>query len=133
MGGFQKFETPELHERDLAARKLELEHSAVVRRAEQDRLRLECDARLPVPQHPLDDVPGLGAFVLHRREKRASALFSFRPEILRKPLGRERKHRVGGGENGLRRAVVLCKRYRVRGRAEQRWKIKDVSHGGGTE
>ena len=54
--GFEKLEPAVLHERDVAAHELELEHVAVMRAAEQHGLALSATPLLARLEHALDDV-----------------------------------------------------------------------------
>jgi hypothetical protein len=72
MRGIEELQPAELDERNVAARQLDLQRAAVVRGAEQHRLRLKQRSRLALLQHPLADIIGLLRLVADRHELRLS-------------------------------------------------------------
>src|SRR3974390_517865 len=68
VGGFQKFQAAELPERDVAAGELDLKRAAVMRSAEQNRLRLQRNASFSVFKHHFCNIEGLIGFVAHVHE-----------------------------------------------------------------
>ena len=133
MRGFEKLEAAELHERDVAARELDFEQGAVMRRPEQHRLRLERDARFTVLEHRVRDVARLVGFVAHADEPRSLGGGALGSQLLGEALLRQFHHCIGGGENGLGRAVVAIERDDLGARIELAGKVEDVAHGRGTE
>ncbi len=131
--GLQKLETAEFHERDIAPRELDFEIGAVMGGTEQDRLRLERDARLPALQDPFDDVAGLRGIVGDIDEVRPLRGDALRPEILGETFGCEIDHRVGGGQDRLRRTIIAIERDDLGIRSEVAREIEDVSDGRRTE
>ena len=124
MRGVEKLQPAELHERDVAASELEFERGAVVGGAKQHRLRFR--ARRP-PRgwraRGRDEARLIG--VVGDGDERGSAPAGrVGPKVLGETLGRERDHRVGGGEDGAARAVVVLERHDARGRVEARGKSR---------
>ena len=105
--GFEELEPAILHERNLAARKLDLEQVAVAAGAEQHRLALEQDPGLAPLQHLQRDVLRLRGEVIGGDEPGHLAAASRREEMLAMLTRRFRHQRVGNVEHGLRRPVVL--------------------------
>ena len=68
--GFEKLQPAIFDEGDVAPRQLDLERPAVMRGAEEHRLRLEQVARLAVGEHAVDDVARLVALGRHGDELR---------------------------------------------------------------
>ena len=133
VGGLEEFEPAEFHERDVAARELDLERAAVVRGAKQHGLLLERDAGLAVLQDPLGDVARLVGLVAHGDQLRALGRGALGPQVLGEALGRELDDGVGGREDRLGRAVVALERDDLGGRLKCCGKVEDVAHGGGAE
>ena len=130
---FEKLQTAELDERNVATRQLELECGAVVRGAKEHRLALECDALLAVAQHLVGHPLRLRGIVAYRHERRFRGGGCVAPQQLAEALGGERDDAVGGVENGLRRTVVARERDDARGRREERGEVEDVAHLGGAK
>ncbi len=133
VGGFEELEAAELHERDVAARQLDLERRAVMRRAEQHGLRLERDAALAVLQHLCRDIARLLALVAHVDELRPFRRGAVRPEILGEALVGEIDHAVRRRQYRLRRAVVALERGDVGRRTEMAGEIENIAHRRGTK
>ena len=124
----------EFHEGNVAGDQLDLELRAVMRGAEQDRLRFEGLPGLAVFQNAGGDVARLVALVAHDDELRPLPPgLALAPQILGETLLRLADHRIGGGEHRLRRAVIAIERDDPRRRREAFGKIEDVAHGGGAE
>ena len=126
--GFQELQAAELHERDVAAGELDLERPAVMRGAEEHRLRLQRGARLPRRQHLGADVVGLRGLVGDGDEQRPRVRPPFGPELLGEALARLADHRVGGRQDGLGRAVVARERDDARPGLEPGGEVEDVAH-----
>ena len=133
MRGIEEFQAAELHERNVAARQLDLQRPAVMRGAEQHRLRLQRRAGLALLQHLLADVAGLPGFVAHGDQPRPFGRSALGPEILGEALAGLADHRIGGGEDRLGRAVVAVERDDLGRRRELRGEIEDVAHFGGAK
>ncbi len=133
MRGVEKLEAAELDERNVAPGQLEFERGAVVGGAEQHRLGFQRGARLAVGEHAGRDEARLIGLVrdCHERGRRAGRAVG--PEVLGVAFGRERDHRIGGGQDGLGRAVVAVERHDAGRRIEAFGKIENVAHGGGAE
>ena len=69
--GFEKLQSAELDEGNVAPGQLHFERAAVVRSAEQDRLRLEREPGLAARQHRLHHVARLVRLVAHADDLRA--------------------------------------------------------------
>ena len=106
----EEFEAAEFHERDVAPGQLQFERRAVVRGAEQHRLRFQRRARFPVRQHRGCDIARLVGLLGDGDERRRRALAPVGPKVLGEALGRERDHRIGGGQDRLGRAIVAIER-----------------------
>ena len=92
--GLEKLQPAELHERDVAARELELERRAVVRGAKQCRLALQRDAGLAVAQHLVGDPRGLRRLVGHRHQRGPLRRRRIAPQLLAETLRGERDHGI---------------------------------------
>ena len=68
---------------------------------------IQADAILALCEHMLGDALRLRGFVGHGDPSRARAVAANGREILGEAFGSEPDHRIGAGENGLCRAVVL--------------------------
>ena len=68
VGGLEKLQPAELHEGHVAPGEFDLQPHAVVGGAEQHRLGLELEPRLPPGQHLLDHAGGLVGLVAHRHQ-----------------------------------------------------------------
>ena len=110
MRSVEELQATELHERDVAPRQLELQRRAVVRGAEEDRLRLQTNSGLAVLQNLLDDEARLIGFVAHGDQLRAPCGGAFGPEVLGEALGGQIDHGVRGSKDWLRRAIVPIER-----------------------
>ncbi len=133
VGGVEKFQPAEFHERNVAAGQLDFERTAVVGGAEQHRLLLQECALLAIFQHAFDDVARLVGLVAHRDQLRLSRRGALGPEVLGEALLGEPDDAVGGGEDRLRRAVVAVERDDLRRRAELGREIQNVAHGRGAK
>ena len=71
VGGLEEFQAAEFHERDVAPRQLELERGAVMRGAEEHRLRLERHARLAILEQRVGDEARLVGLVADGDERAA--------------------------------------------------------------
>ena len=114
MRGFEVPQPAVLDERHPAARELQLEHVAVVRRAHQHGLGAQLRALLARLQHARADLLGLRRFVAHMDHARALAA----ARSARSRFGNAREAcaatRVGGVQHGLRGAVVALQRHDAR-------------------
>ena len=110
VGRLDELETAELDEGNVAAGQLDFQHGAVVRRAEQDRLLLERGAILAIAQHGLDDEVHLADVIGDRHQRRLGIGGAARAQVLREAFARQADDGIGGGEDGLRRAIVLLQR-----------------------
>jgi hypothetical protein len=70
---FEKLQPAELHERNVPARQFDLQPHAVMRSAEQHRLRLQLDAALAPREDLFDHEAGLIGVVAHRHQQRLRA------------------------------------------------------------
>ncbi len=131
--GFEKLEPAVFHEGNVAADELDLQRRAVGRGAEQHRLLLQGHARLAPRQHRLHDERRLLRLVAHAHQLRPFLRAALAPQRLGVALRGARDHAIGGGENGLRRAVVAFERNDVRRRIELLREIEDVAHGRAAE
>jgi hypothetical protein len=77
VGRLDEFEAAELHEGDVAAVQLDLQHGAVTRGAEQDRLLLERNAGLAVFENRGGDVIDLRRVIENRHQRRLAAARAF--------------------------------------------------------
>jgi hypothetical protein len=91
-----------------------------------------CDLSLSADFAPgedlVGDVGGLIDFVAHRDDLRLLRGGAFAPQVLAIALLGERDDFVGGGQDGLGRAVVAVERDDARRRVEVRGKVEDVAH-----
>ena len=126
MRGLEEFQPAELHEGDVAPGELDLQRRAVLRGAEQHCLRLQRDTGLASRQHRLDDERGLLGLVAHAHQLGPLARLALAPQRLGVALGSPGDHAVGGGEDGLGRAVVALQRDDARGRRELLGEVEDV-------
>ncbi len=90
----EKFQPAEFDERHVAPRQLQFERRAVMRGAEQHRLRFQRRARLAVFQHAGRDVARLIRLLAGRDQLRDRAGAAIGPEVLGPALGTEADHRV---------------------------------------
>ena len=88
MGGIEKFEPAELHERNVASREFDLERPAMRRGPKQHRLLLQQRAFLAVRQDAIDNVARLIGFVADGDELRFCGRGAVGPEILGEALAR---------------------------------------------
>src|SRR6202051_4837842 len=86
VGGVEKFQSAELHERDVPARQFDFKRTAVVRCPEQNRLLFEERARLAILQDAFDDEASLVGLVADGDELRFGSGRPLRPEVLGKTL-----------------------------------------------
>src|SRR6476469_1576100 len=128
MRGFEEFETAEFDERDIAARELEFERSAMVRCAKEYRLCLECDAGLALLQDFSGDIAGLIDFVAHVHQSRALGGSAVRPQVLREAFLCLLDHSIRGRKDRLCRAIVAVQCDDCGARGEMARKIEDVAH-----
>ena len=128
MRRFEELQPAELHERDVAASQFDLQPDAVLRGAEQHRLRLEPEPVLASRQHLFDDIARLIGVVAHRHQRRLLGGGALAPQVLRETLSRQTDDAVGRGEDSLRRAVVALQRHPPRRRVELRREVEDVAH-----
>ena len=106
-----ELEAAELDERDVAAGQLDLKHGAVVRGAEQHRLLLE-----RVPSSRLRSTLSTTKFTWPTSSATVTSAglasaTPMRAQVLGEPLARQTDDGVGGGQDRLRRAVVLLQRH----------------------
>ena len=125
---FEKFEAAELHERNVPPRQFDLDPQAVVRRAEQHRLRLQPDTALAPRKYLLDDESRLVRVVAHRHQKRLLRAGARAPQVLAEALARFADDAVRGIEYRRRGPVVARQCDAHRRRFEQRRKVEDVAH-----
>ena len=92
---------------DLAAHERVLEHPRLRVRPVEDRELRAGDALVHEPLDLPDDEPGLRVLVVKLPHLYGIALAEVGPEVLAHPAAVVADHRVGGIEDGLRRAVVL--------------------------
>ena len=116
--GFEELQAAEFDEGDVAAGQLDFERGAMAGGAEQHRLRLEALPGFAIGEDVLDDVARLRIVVGHVHQEGKIRRRAIRPEVLREALGGEFDDGVGGGEDRLRRAVVLFERDDVGLRGE---------------
>ena len=131
--GVEELQAAELHERDVAPGQFDLQRAAVARRPEQHRLLLQQRAGFAVLEDALDDAAGLVGLVAHRDKLRLGAGGPFGPEVLGEALLGQIDDAVGGGQDGLRRAVVAVERDDAGRRRELGREIEDVAHRGRPE
>ena len=131
--GIEKFQPAELYERDVAAGQFDFERTAVARCPEQHRLLLQERAGLAVLQDALDDAAGLVGLVAYGNELRLRGGRPLGPEVLGEAFPGKTDDAVGGGEDGLRRAIIAIQRDDAGGRRELVGKVQDVAHGRGAE
>ncbi len=115
MGAIEKLQSAEFDEGNVAAGKFHLQRSAVMRGAEKHGLLLELCAALAIFQHLVGNISRLIALVAHRYQPRALRALPLRAQVLRETLGGKVDHRIGGGQNRLRRAVIAIERDDVGG------------------
>ena len=84
--GFEKLQSAEFHERNVAPGQLHLERPAVMRGAEQHRLRLEREPGLAVLQNLLHHVARLIGLVAHADQMRPLGRFALGPQVLGEAL-----------------------------------------------
>jgi hypothetical protein len=130
MRGVEKFQPAKLHKRNVALGELDLQRSAVRRRAEEHGLLFEEWAFLAVFEDALDDVARLVGLVADRHKAGFCRRTALRPEVLGEPFPCQVDDAVGGGEDGLGRAVIAFERDDLGLRAELLGEIEDVAHGG---
>ena len=65
MCGFEKLKAAVFHERNIASRQFYLERTTVMGGAEQRRLPLQKNSRLPIFQHAIDHVARLIRLITH--------------------------------------------------------------------
>src|SRR6185437_7789434 len=123
--GFEKAQAPKLDEWNIAPRQLDFERPRVMRSAKQYGLRFERDAAFPVMQNSLDDEAHLRGFIGYARQKRPLGRGAIRTQVLGEPLGGKFDHRIGGGEDRPRRAVVMFESDHLGARAELAGKVED--------
>ena len=129
MRGIEKLEPAELHERDISPGQFDLQRATVMRCAEQYRLLLEHGPGLAALEHPLDNIAGLVGLIEHRYKLRPGGGSSLGPEVLGEAFTGELDDAVGGGKNGLRRAVVAIQRDDGGWRIELAGEVENVAHG----
>src|SRR5205823_5510917 len=118
---------------DIPPRQLDFEWSAMMRRAEQDRLLLQRRPPLPIFQDTLHDVARLIGFVAHADELRSCTGISVGPKVLGEALSCKADHAICSREDCLCRAIVALERNDLRRRAELCGEVEDVSDIRGTE
>ena len=99
-----------------------------MRGAEEHRLVLERHAAFAILQHPLHDVARLVGLVGGDHQRRSVAARALRPQLLGVAFFRQGDHRIGGGEDRLRRAIVARERHHRGRRAEGFGEVEDVAH-----
>ncbi len=132
MRGVEEFETAVFNEWDIPLRQLDFERSAMMRRAEQDRLLLQRRPALPIFQDTLHDVARLIGFVAHADEPRSYAGISVGPKVLGEALSCQTDHAICRREDCLGRAIVALQRYDLC-RAKLCGEVEDVADIRGTE
>src|SRR5262249_18378925 len=85
--GFEKFESAEFHERNVTARKLDLEACAVMRCPKENGLSLQNDSFFPSFENLFNDVAGLCRIVHNIDEERPFRRRAVQPEVFGKALG----------------------------------------------
>src|SRR5262249_50763928 len=105
-----------------------LEGAAVMRGAEQNGLRFECEPRLPVFQDLLDNVPCLIRFIAHADQLGPLGGAALRPKVLSKALFGEINHSVCRRQDRLRGTIILIKRNDFRRGAELTGEVENISH-----
>ena len=80
VGGVEEFQAAEFHERDVAARQLDLQRTAVMRRAEEHRLLFQRGADFAFRENCLAGIVGLRGFVADTDELRALGGLALRPQ-----------------------------------------------------
>ena len=96
----RNFRPAELHERNVAAGQFHLQRTGMVRGAEQDRLRLECEPVLAAFENFLDNVERLIGLIAHADQKRTLGGSSLRQQVLGEALRRQSDHCVGAARIG---------------------------------
>jgi hypothetical protein len=99
--GVEEFETAVFNEWDIPPRQLDFDRSAMMRRAEQDRLLLQRRPALPIFQDTLHDVARLIGFVAHADEPRSCAGISVGPKVLGEALSCQTDHAICRREDCL--------------------------------
>jgi hypothetical protein len=94
--GFEKLEAAYFTNGMLRPDELNLELGAVVGGAEQHRLRFQQRACFPGLEDLLSHVPSLSGLIGYRSQEQLLFRFSFRPQVLGEPLGRNADHAVAG-------------------------------------
>ncbi len=111
MRGFEELQSAVFHVRDVTAYEFELEAIAMVRPAKQDGLLFKLQTLFAILQNFRNNILGFRITILDRNVLRFAAIRTIRKEILPiLPLA-FRDQAVGTIEYGLRRAIVLFKRY----------------------
>ena len=102
-------------------------------RAKQDGLLFQRHAVFLVGEHALDHELGLGRIVLNRHKRGLFGGGSIGPNVLGEPFLGKRDHRVGGGKDWHRGAVIPVERDDRGGRIELVREIENVADCGGAE
>src|SRR5262245_41062132 len=96
-------------------------------RPEQNRLLPKGRAGLPGLKERAHDTGRVGRSVGRGDECGPGAGASLRAEVLRETRTSSAKGGIGGGQNGLKRAIVLRQRDDPRGRCKVSWKVENVA------
>ena len=106
MRRLDELEPAVLHERDIALRQLGLQHDAVMRGAEQNRLLPQIDPSFAMFENLPHNVRRLLVFILATHQPRAAAV-ARAPQILGESLAGSGDDSVGRLQNRPRAAIVL--------------------------
>ena len=107
--GLEELQPAELHERNVAPGQLDFERRAVM---EARNSTACCFSAMPASrllQDLLDDVAGLRGVVGDVDEGRALGRGAIGPQVLGEAFGGEFDHRVGRGQDRLRRTIVAAR------------------------
>ncbi|SQH17216.1 Uncharacterised protein [Bordetella parapertussis] len=133
MGGLEKAQAAEFHERDVAPGQFELQRGAVAGGAKQRRLRLERGPALALRQHLVGHPARLAGFVADAHQLGALRRGAIGPQRFGVAFGGQPDDRVGRIQDGLGGAVIALQRDHLGAAGKLLREIEDVAHARGAE
>ena len=128
MRRLEKLQTAKFHERNIVPGQFHFQRPRMMRRAEQNRLRLQCEPLLAAFENFLHHITRLVGLVAHADQIRPLARFPTGPQVLGETLFGQFDHSICRRQDRLGRAIVLVERHDVGARHEMTGKIEDVAH-----